>query len=375
MQQANVSLISFLLIVISWATMAETVEVKVIEPQQEPHELIIELSGNVVPEQDAQLATLEAGLVKGLFVEAGDKVVSGQPLLSLDDTLAKLRLSQEEADYLSAQVQQREAQRQYDEVMSLAKSKVVADSLIAERKANLESAKSRLSNSQARVSLQKEIIKRHTLTAPFDGVIARRIVNLGEWINQQSQIFQLVSDQSLRLIVNLPQEHLKAISNQSEATALVIPDVMPDKQYQLPLTSVVAASEPSSRTLQIRINLPADTGLLPGMSARARINLSDDKDILSWIPRTAIKRHPDGSNSVFTVHESQKSSKPDGSKIIQRRKIKLVKSDLDEVAVLGLPVNSLVVVSGIELLKDNQSVTTLSVSPISVKTDKTKGSR
>ncbi len=375
MQQANVSLISILLIVISWATMAETVEVKVIEPQQEPHELIIELSGNVVPEQDAQLATLEAGLVKGLFVEAGDKVVLGQPLLSLDDTLAKLRLSQEEADYLSARVQQREAQRQYDEVMSLAKSKVVADSLIAERKANLESAKSRLSNSQARVSLQKEIVKRHTLTAPFDGVIARRTVNLGEWINQQSQIFQLVSEQSLRLIVNLPQEHLKAISSQSEATALVIPDVMPDKQYQLPLTSIVAVSEPSSRTLQIRINLPADTGLLPGMSARARISLSDDKDILSWIPRTAIKRHPDGSNSVFTVHENQKTSKPDGRKIIQRRKIKLVKSDLDEVAVTGLPVNSLVVVSGIELLKDNQSVTTLSVSPISFKTDNTKGSR
>lgn len=376
MQQAFVSLVSLLLFSCALSSFAETHEVDVYQPKQEAHKLTIELSGNVAPEQNSELSALEAGLVKALFVEAGDKVVAGQALLSLDDTLAKLRLVQEESNYLTAQVQRQEAQRQYDEVVRLSKSKVVADSLLAERKANLASAKSSLSNSQARVSLQQEIVKRHTLAAPFDGVIARRFVNLGEWIGQQSQVFQLVSDQSLRLIVNLPQEHLRAITNQSEVTALVIPDVMPDKQFELPLTNIVAFSEPSSRTLQIRINLPNNTGLLPGMSARARFTLSDSSDsdsgsdsgsgsgsgsrsdtgTLSWIPRTALKRHPDGSNSVFIVQEIGKNSGKQGEQIVKRKKIKLVKSDMDRVAVTGLPIDSLVVVSGIELLKHNQSV-------------------
>lgn len=389
MRRAIIPLVSLLLFSSPLVSAAEKVEVEVFKPQQEPHSVTIELSGTVVAEQDAQLATLEAGLVKALFVEAGDKVSAGQALLSLDDTLARLRLSQEEADHISALVQQQEAQRQYDEVVSLAKSKVVADSLLAERKANLASARSRVTSSQARVALQNEIVNRHTLSAPFDGVIAQRNVNLGEWISRQNQVFQLVSDQSVRLIVNLPQEHLGAISKQATLTALVIPDVMPDERYTLPVTNIVPVSEPASRTMQVRIDIPAHAGMLPGMSARARINITGDSgsgsgnamDTLSWIPRTALKRHPDGSSSVFTVHiDSNKVEDANILKVkthatVKRRKITLVKSDMDRVAVTGLPIKSIVVLSAIELLKDNQSVIAISSSIDSTSNNQNKGLR
>ncbi len=393
MRRAIIPLVSLLLFSSPLVSAAEKVEVEVevFKPRQEPHSVTIELSGTVVAEQDAQLATLEAGLVKALFVEAGDIVSAGQALLSLDDTLARLRLSQEEADHISALVQQQEAQRQYDEVVSLAKSKVVADSLLAERKANLASARSRVTSSQARVALQNEIVNRHTLSAPFDGVIAQRNVNLGEWISRQNQVFQLVSDQSVRLIVNLPQEHLGAISKQATLTALVIPDVMPDERYTLPVTNIVPVSEPASRTMQVRIDIPAHAGMLPGMSARARINITGDSgsgsgsqnamDTLSWIPRTALKRHPDGSSSVFTVHiDSNKVEDANILKVkthatVKRRKITLVKSDMDRVAVTGLPIKSIVVLSAIELLKDNQSVIAISSSIDSTSNNQNKGLR
>jgi len=347
MRKAIVSLVSLLLTCVAFASWAESVEVEVFYPEQETEKLTLELSGTVLAAQDAQLASLETGLVKAIFAEAGDKVTAGQALLSLDDTLAKLRLSQVEANHISAQVQQQEAQRQFDEVASLAKSKVVADSILAERKASLASANAELSNTQAQVALQKEIVRRHTLTAPFDGIIARRNVDLGEWIGQQDQIFQLVSNKSLRLIVDLPQEHLKAFSKMSQVMAIVIPDVMPDKQYQLPLTNIVTVSQPLSRTVKIRIDLPDNTELIPGMSARARFSLPAENEALTWIPKTALKRHPDGGNSAFTVNADR----------VKRHKINLIKSEMDRVAVTGLPSNSAVVISGTELLKDNQLVT------------------
>ncbi len=370
------------------------VEVELVQPQTQTNQRTIELSGTVMAEQDAQLAVLEAGLVKALFVEAGDKVTAGQTLLSLDNTLAKLRLRQAQADYQSAQVQQQEAKRQYDEVLLLSKNKVVSESLIAERKASLDNAKSQVNNAQARLALQKEIVKRHTLTAPFDGVIAQRNVNLGEWVSQQSQVFRLVSNQSLRLIVDLPQEYLKAFSNQSQISASVIPDVMPDKQYQLPITSLVPVTRSASRTMQVRINLPNDTVLIPGMSARARINFSAASDssssnnstpnahftvtanTLSSIPRKALKRHPDGGNSVFAVNQDNFNAKSNNSDKatevkINRHKIELVKSDMDQVTVAGLPANLLVVVSGTELLKDNQLVSAKLIYSEHVDSEKT----
>ena len=349
MRNAIVSVISLILAGIALTSGAETTRVEIFYPQQEPHKLSLELSGTVVAEQDSQLASLETGLVKAIFVEAGDKVTTGQALLSLDDTLAKLRLSQVEANLLSAQVLKREAQRQYDEVVSLAKSKVVADSLLAERKANLASTSAELTNAQAQVALQKEIVKRHILSAPFDGIIARRNVDLGEWISQQNQIFQLVSNKSLRLIVGLPQEHLKTFSQKSQIMAIVIPDPMPTKQFKLPLTKIVTVSESISRTLQLRIDLPDNTNLIPGMSARARFNISASNETLTWLPKTALKQHPDGGNSVFTVKANK----------VKRYKIKVVKSEPDRVAVTGLESNPAVVISGTELLKDNQTVTAI----------------
>lgn len=380
MQKAIVSILSLLFSSIVLASQAELVEVEVFYPKQEAHQFSLELSGTILAEQDAQLAPLEAGLVKAIFVEAGDKVNAGQALLSLDDTLAKLRLAQAQANEVSAQVQQQEAQRQYDEVVLLAKSKVVSDSLLAERKASLANANASLTNTQAQVALQKEIVKRYTVTAPFDGTIAQRNVDLGEWINQQNQIFQLVSDKSLRLIVDLPQEHLHAISQVPDLMVQVTPDVMPNQQYRLPLTNIVTVSESASRTLQLRIDLPktslnpgsetedtssgsAETALtnnlalIPGMSARAKFNLSSKDEKLTWIPRSALKRHPDGGNSVFTVNSNK----------IKRHRINLVKSESEWVAVTGLPSAPAVVVSGTELLKDNQMVATVTVNLVNSK--------
>lgn len=348
MQKAITPFLGLLFTIYSMTSAVEAVEVEVFYPNQESHQLSLELSGTVTAEKDAQLAPLEAGLVKAIFVEAGDKVSVGQALLSLDDTLVKLRLAQVRADKISAEVQQQEAQRQYDEVVSLAKRKVVADSLLAERKANLASANAALTNAQAQLALQQEIVKRHTLTAPFDGVIARRQVDIGEWVSQQNQIFQLVSNSSLRLVVDLPQEHLRAISQTTDIVVHVIPDVMPDQQYQLPLSNIVGISDSASRTVQVRINLPSSSDLIPGMSARARFDLASQGEKLTWLPRSALKRHPDGGNSVFTV---------DGNKI-KRHKIELIKNESDRVAVIGLPGNAAVVISGTELLKDNQTVTT-----------------
>ncbi len=50
----------------------------------------ITLSGAVSSANDAFLAPLQAGLVDKLFVEVGDHVQQGQPLLTLDSKLAEL---------------------------------------------------------------------------------------------------------------------------------------------------------------------------------------------------------------------------------------------------------------------------------------------
>ena len=338
----------FLLVCTSYSGWAQSdaTPVSVYHPKQEVLNTTIDLSGNIVAKQDAQLSPLESGLVKEILVDAGDKVTAGQPLLTLDSTIAKLQLAQVKANLESANVQLTEAKRQLDEVISLAKRKVVADSLLAERRAALANAEAGLSNAKAQVSLQQEVVKRHTLVAPFDGVIARRVVDVGEWVGQQSQIFQLVSDKSLRLIANLPQEHLLTLKENEATKVVVTPDVMKDLRLTLPLSKIVTVSESVSRTVQLRIDLPDRKELFPGMSARVKIELFSQSEGFAWIPVTALKKHPDGGNSVFIVENNRAT----------RIKVKQIKSRAEQIAVTGLPTKSVVVTTGAELLRDNQTV-------------------
>jgi RND family efflux transporter MFP subunit len=344
-------ILSLCLIILSFNTRSQTIEVNVVETKSLANDQVIDLSGSVVAINDAQLSPLQAGLVKEVLVDAGDEVTEGQSLVTLDDTLARLRWNQAKANESSALIQYKEAQRQMQEVERLAKSQLVQQSLLDERKANVENAKANLANAKSQVELQQELINRHLIKAPFDGVIAQRNVDLGEWVSQQSQVFHLVSHRSLRLIAELPQEHLSSVSSSEKLYALVTPDVMTDKSMRLPVTHIVRVSDPISRTVELQIDLPETSGVIAGMSARAQIQLSNEKASMTWIPRSALKRHPDGGHSAFTVKSNR----------VQRHNVKIIKSESQRVAVSGLPEGSRVVVSGTEMLKDRQDVVVKSV--------------
>jgi len=336
----------FLSIVDVFSAEAKMLQVEVIETTSQANHRTIELSGTIVALQDAQLAPLESGVVEEILVDEGDHVRKGQALLVLDDTLAKLQLTRVHAELKAAEVQLMEAKRQFDEVSSLAKTKVVADTLLAERKAMFAKAEADFSKAKAVVGVQQELVERHTLRAPFDGVIADRKVDVGEWVQPQSQVFQLVSDQALRMLARLPQEHLNLLKKEGEVRVTVVPDALKNLEMTLTLTKLVTVIEPASRTVQIRIDLPESPDLFPGMSARVRFDLSGSSEGFTWIPRSAIKQHPDGGKSVFIAEEGR----------ARRFQVNVMKTRVDQVGVTGLPKDPTVVVTGVEILRDNQAI-------------------
>mgnify|MGYP006129908097 CR=1 FL=1 len=137
---------------LSYVLQAEVTKVTVISPPQETHTQKLVLTGTVLAKQDANLASLEQGLIKTILVEVGDHVTQGQTLLTLDNTLAKIELEQAQAIQLSAKIQYQEAQRLHEEVLELAQKQVVANTLSAERNANRANTKALLARATAEVA-------------------------------------------------------------------------------------------------------------------------------------------------------------------------------------------------------------------------------
>lgn len=326
------------------------ITVDVIKPHSETQQNNLQLTGSIESIQDTQLAVQQSGAVKALLVDEGASVNQGDKLLQLDSTIAEHRLDELQAQLSIAKIELQETQRLYEEVLALSKTQVVAETRIAERKAAEARATAILGRQQAAVDLQKEVVARHTVLAPFDGVIAARNADIGEWVTPQQWVFNLISNQGLRLRLAVPQEYFSLLRD-NEVVATVTPDSVKSGsanniQLQLPLSQLVAVSDLSTRTITALIELPETENLISGMSARVSLNVGAKMQNQLWLPQSAVKAHPDGGSSVFAVENGK----------AKRFVVTLGKKRADEIAIIGANPSLDYVVKGVELLQDGQQV-------------------
>lgn len=349
---AQLSIITLLLFTSS--TLAAPLSVQVVYPKVSQQTESLLLIGTVEAPQSSALAPLQAGLIASLLVEKGQQVEQGQTLMTLDSQLIELGVQQAQAEVAAAMAAQQESNRLYQESLKLSQQQLVAETLIAELQANVTIANAAVRKASTQLQLQESMLSRHTLKAPFAGLIADRYVNIGEWVTQQNPIFQLVAQNNLRLAVSIPQEYYQALSSSKNIAVTVKPDFINATSIPAKLNILVNSAANISRTLVGLIELPNDAGLLVGMSAQAEINLPSSNQSIAWLPKSAIKQHPDGGNSVFTVIENQ----------AKQVSISIVEYDAELVGVSGLSGDLPVVMSGIAVLKNDALVTVTSESSL-----------
>lgn len=326
----------------------EPIQVDVIYPQQVQQSQSIRLPGTIQAKQHAQLASLEAGRVVSLAVEVGELVDEGQILLSLEHQLAELEVAGAAAEVKVAELNLNEARRLHDEVKRLSAQQVVAKTLIAERAALLATAEVELARVKANHSIQKELLSRHDLKAPFAGVVAARNVDVGEWVTPQNSVLTLVAQSDLRLAIAIPQQYYQSVQDNTAVKVTVIPDAAGINPFTANLSRLVPVSDAQTRTLAAQIDLPDELthALVPGMSATAELTFPGTAQAAIILPNSAIKRHPDGNSSVFVVENNQ----------AKRIVTSFSPMPGNQVAIYGLSADLAYIVKGVELLKEGTEV-------------------
>ncbi|MDP2714524.1 efflux RND transporter periplasmic adaptor subunit [Rheinheimera sp.] len=328
----------------------EPVPVRVAMPQEKGLSQQLLLSGSLTAQQDAGLSSRTAGLVAELLVDAGSTVTKGQPLLQLDTSLAQHELAQRKAALAAAQVLQSEQLRLVSEAEQLTKQQLFPQTELALRRAGLAQADAALQQAQAAAAQQQEVLARHTLTAPFAGVIAQRYTDVGEWIALGTPVLQLVSLSPLLLDVQVPQEYFAALPTLRRIA--VQSDLLPGEKLSANLLATVPVGDAAARSFLARLAIQDNSvTLLPGTSARATLYFERDDASALVVPPDALLRHPDGNFSVFAVREGK----------AWRHNVTLGRSNEQGVEILsGLPKQQPVVVRGNEILRDGQPVRVLS---------------
>lgn len=310
----------------------------------------LRLTGTVTAERRARLSVATSGLVAALEAEAGDRVETGALLLQLDPELAQLRLAAAEAGADQARVRLQDAQRRLQEARQLLPQRSIAETAVRDLEAEVEEAEILAARAGAEADLQRALLARHSLRAPFAGVISAKLTDPGEWLDPGQTVFDLVGLQSLRLDFSVAEDFLTWVEAGTAVEFAL--GAMPGSLYRGTVHSVVPVAEPGARTFLLRV-LPeeeAPQDLLPGMSVTALLRLKTGRSGLT-VSRDATLRYPDGRIVVWTVHEDEEGP-------VARENVVTTGVSFEGLVEIrdGLQAGDQVVVRGNESLRNGQRV-------------------
>jgi len=286
-------------------------------PAQSGAAQVLSGSGYVVTaERYVSIGVRVAGRIDRYFVEEGQSVHRGDPLVQLDDrdyraavkhaeaslALARADLSLAEADLRRGRALQEQAVISQQELDVLHNKAAVARARVQQGEAEL---------AEARVNLEYTLLR-----APTDGMILAKLKEVGEiavpgGFAGSGDLIRLANLSDMRAQVDVNEADLNRVHMRQPA--VVIPDAYPDARYRAEVVKLYPQVDRQKGTLRVEVHiLEPDDRLLPDMSARitflAEPSQPSDKPVV-LAPAAALQRDAQGNSFVWKlqgerVHET-----------------------------------------------------------------------
>jgi RND family efflux transporter MFP subunit len=184
-----------------------------------------------------------------------------------------------------------------DRWQSLRAKDAVTQQDLDERLSAYQQAQADLAAADANVSRLKSLQGFNKVTAPFDGVLTRRNVDVGDLINAGNggtgqALFSIAQVDPLRLYVYVPQVY----ANQVKVGDVVKVDLAEraGKQYEGTVARTARAIDPATRTLQVEIRVPNPRGeLFAGAYVQAQLPIVGNHTA-TLVPTNVLLFRPDG---------------------------------------------------------------------------------
>jgi len=246
----------------------------------EPHEII-------------DVASRVDGIVDVLSVERGDVVVAGQVLAKLDSGVeeaavaaarSRARANAEiEANNISVDF----AKRRRDRLETLYKDSVISGDQMDEvateavlSKIRLDQAKENRRLAELELARSIEILERHTIVSPIDGVVVQRYLSPGESTEDQP-IMRIAQIDPLRIEVIVPVSAFGSI--RKGQLAYVYPEAPKEGRFPARVTVVDRVADAASGTFRVRLSMPNPDYAVP---SGLKCNIEFQPDVLDSISGT-----------------------------------------------------------------------------------------
>ena len=203
-------------------------------------------------EHDVEVRSRIAGVLEAIHVELGDRLEAGALLALMDDR-------EESALLAAAEAATDLARSRHDRSAALAEQEMITRDELDEAIYHARASEASLREAAVRLSWTR-------VRAPFAGVVARRFVRPGQWVEEGQPLFRVTALAPLRALVRVPEPQARFVV--PGAPALVAgPE---GSVVEGRVARISPAVDPLAGTVEVLVDVPAPGSLRPGTSVSVR---------------------------------------------------------------------------------------------------------
>ena len=312
-------------------------------------------TGSLASRLEAVVSARLTAQVLEVSVTAGAEVKAGETLVVLAAEDLAARVAEAEAGLVAAQERLKDAQREWRRTQTLFESS-------ARTQRELDRAATQVALAEAQLNAAAEGLKAArvnlgfaTLAAPFDAVVAERMVDPGDLTHPGRPLLRLFDARALRLEAAVDAGLFGGLHLGDSLEVRIDALAGEDGEAQEvlgTLEEIDAAVDPRTRTTLAKIALPTLEGAVPGMFARVSIPVGRREAVS--VPRTALVRRGQ-IEMVFGVEASATTGASPRARMHVVRSGRTMAGDRVEI-LAGLAGDEDVVVHNAERLRDGAPV-------------------
>ena len=237
--------------------------------------------GNIEAVAKANITPHASGKVAKIYVDVGDVVRRGQRLAELDNTHLRLEIERAKANLEFQRVNVEEAKNTLHRMERLFREAAVTAQQYERARFAFEAAHAQLRAAQAALNLLQHELDLTFMTAPFDGIVAKRLADEGDFVNPAMGgiVLVLLDTSRVKVEFHVAGQDLPYV-RKGQRVVLSVPS-LDGRHFEGRITTIDRVADPLSKTFKAVAEFQNDGGeLRPGLFGEVRVVIEERKGVL-----------------------------------------------------------------------------------------------
>ncbi|MGC8657741.1 MAG: efflux RND transporter periplasmic adaptor subunit [Desulfomonilaceae bacterium] len=244
----------------------------------------VTVPGTIQARNTAKIAARVGGYITELKVDAGSSVKKGDLLLKIQARELEEREAQAKASLESAQVDMEKTRQDFERYKILFQEQAIAKKEYDDVSARYEMAQAAVSKAKSALEEAKTFLSYELVTAPFDGIVSEKNVNLGDLATVGKELLTVYDPKTLEMVAAAGEQYAPFLSIGTSVN-VAVPSL--NIRENCSIREIVPQRDEKTRTITVKAPLSETKNMTPGLYGTLSFKTMSTASIV--VPLAAVK--------------------------------------------------------------------------------------